>query len=107
MSHPRDHLRSQTVALVREVQALPYAWPAPPDAGSARRMRAGSCASKHALLAEDLAAIGVESQPLFVVGKLVPEMLAGDAEMAPAAHLPEAHECLTVITPWQDLCELM
>ncbi len=93
-------LKAQTIALVREVQALPYVWPCPPDADSARRMRAGSCASKHALLAGGLAAIGIASAPLFVVGKLVPEMLAGDPDLAPGAHLPEVHECLTVITPW-------
>ena len=34
------------------------------------------------------------------MGKLVPELLAGDPELAPGAHLPEVHECLTVITPW-------
>jgi len=82
------------------VQALPYIWPSPPDAASARETNAGSCASKHALLAEELASLGIESRPLFVVGKLVPELLAGDPELAPGAHLPEVHECLTVITPW-------
>lgn len=96
----QSDLKAQAIALVREVQSLPYAWPAPPDADSARRMGAGSCASKHALLTEELAAIGVESRPLFVVGKLVPEMLADDPELAAGAHLPEVHECLTVITPW-------
>ena len=94
------NLKAKTGALVREIQSLPYTWPAPPDAGSARRTRAGSCASKHALLAEELAAIGVESRPLFVVGKLVPDILADDPELTPGAHLPEVHECLTLITPW-------
>ena len=94
------HLKDQTIALVRDIQALPYVWPAAPDAASARRLRAGSCASKHALLAEQLAGIGVESRPLFVIGKLVPDMLADDKEMAPGAGLPEIHECLTVMTPW-------
>src|SRR3990172_4902050 len=78
----RPDLKSEIIALVREVQALPYLWPSPPGADSARRMRAGSCASKHALLAEELATIGVESQPLFVVGKLVPGILADEPELA-------------------------
>jgi hypothetical protein len=94
------NLKSEVIALAREVESLPYVWPAPPDAESARRERAGSCASKHALLAEELAAIGVGSLPLFVVGKLVPEMLADDPELAPGAGLLEVHECLTVMTPW-------
>lgn len=63
-------------------------------------MQAGSCASKHALLAEELAAIGLQSLPLLVVGSLVPKMLKTDPELAPGAHLSEVHECLTVLTPW-------
>jgi hypothetical protein len=90
----------RTIALVHEIQSLPYAWPTPPDAASARRMQAGSCASKHALLAEELAAIGLQSLPMFVVGPLVPQMLKSDPELAPGAHLSEVHECLTVLTPW-------
>jgi hypothetical protein len=90
----------KTVAIVRRVQALPYAWPAPPDAASARTAGASSCASKHALLAEELAAIGLQSLPLLVVGPLVPQMLETDPELAPGAHLAEVHECLTVLTPW-------
>jgi hypothetical protein len=89
-----------TIALVHDIQSLPYTWPAPPDAASARRMQAGSCASKHALLAEELAAIGMQSLPLLVVGSLVPQMLKSDPELAPGAHLAEVHECLTVLTPW-------
>ena len=96
----QPNLKARNIALVREVQALPYVWPAPPDADAARRLRAGSCASKHALLAEELAAIGIASAPLFVAGRLVPHILADDPELAPGAHLPEVHECLTVITPW-------
>lgn len=82
------------------MQALPYAWPSPPDAESARRDGRGSCASKHALLSEELALLGVESLPMLVVGPLVPDALAGDPEIAPGAHLAEVHECLTVVTPW-------
>ena len=89
-----------TIAIVRRVQALPYAWPSPPEAASARAAGAGSCASKHALLAEELAAIGLQSMPLLVVGSLVPQMLKTDPELAPGAHLAEVHECLTVLTPW-------
>jgi len=86
--------------IVRRVQAMPYVWPAPPDAESARSRRAGSCASKHALLAEELLAAGIESLPLLVVGPLVPRVLADDPEIAPGRLLPEVHECLTVMTPW-------
>ncbi len=94
-----DQLES-TIRLVREVQALPYVWPSPPDAESARKRGVGSCASKHALLALELEAIGISSRPLFVVGPLVPKLLATDPEIAPGAHLSEVHECLTVLTPW-------
>jgi len=94
------HLKDQTIALVRDIEALPFVWPTAPDADSARQLKAGSCASKHALLAEELAAIGVESRPLFVIGKLVPDMLADEPELAKAAGLLEVHECLTVMTHW-------
>lgn len=96
----QSHLKSHAINLVREVQALPYVWPAGPHADFARKMWAGSCSSKHALLAEELTSLGIASAPLFVVGKLVPEMLAEEPELAPGAQLPEVHECLTVMTPW-------
>jgi hypothetical protein len=88
------------IAAVREVQAMPYTWPAPPDAASCERASAGSCASKHALLAQRLETIGIESLPLFVVGPLVPLSLRSDPEPAEGALLQEVHECLTVQTPW-------
>ena len=88
------------IAIVRRIQAMPYAWPSPPDAASARAAGEGSCASKHALLAEELAAIGLQSLPLLVVGSLVPKMLKTDPELAPGAHLSEVHEYVTVLTPW-------
>ena len=88
------------VAIVRRVQAMPYAWPSAPDAASARAAGEGSCASKHALVAEELATIGLQSLPLLLVGSLVPQMLNVDPELAPGAHLSEVHECLTVLTPW-------
>ncbi len=90
----------RTIAIVRRVQAMPYTWPSPPDAASARATGAGSCASKHALLAEELAPIGLQSLPLLVVGSLVPQMLKTDPELAPGAHLAEVHEFLTLLTPW-------
>ena len=89
-----------TIAIVRRIQAMPYTWPSPPDAASARTAAAGSCASKHALLAEEFTAIGLQSLPLLVVGSLLPLMLKTDPELAPGAHLAEVHECLTVLTPW-------
>ncbi len=79
---------------------MPYTWPSLPDAASARATGTGSCASKHALLAEELTAIGLQSLPLLVVGSLVPQMLKSDPQLAPGAHLSEVHECLTVLTPW-------
>ena len=88
------------VLIVRRVQAMPYVWPSPPDADSARTSGVGSCASKHALLAEELLAAGIESLPLLVVGPLVPRVLADDPAIAPGQLLPEVHECLTVLTPW-------
>jgi hypothetical protein len=88
------------IPILRRVQAMPYAWPAPPDAESARLAGSGSCASKHALLAEELLAAGIESLPLLVVGPLVPRALADDPGVAPGRLLPEVHECLTVLTPW-------
>lgn len=100
MSHPHGHLRSHAIALVSWVQEMPYVWPSPPDARSCRDSGAGTCASKHALLAEELDAIGLPSLPLFVVGPLVPRTLADDPDFAPGANLPEVHECLTVVTPW-------
>lgn len=92
--------RRRAIELVRTVQAMPYVWPAPPDAASCRRDGAGSCASKHALLAEELSAIGIESAPMFAVGPLVPPALAADPEIAPGAALPEVHELLLVHTLW-------
>jgi hypothetical protein len=82
------------------VQALPFVWPGTPDAESARRAGAGTCASKHALLAEMLDALGIPSLPLLVVGPLVPTRLAVDPDLAPGRTLLEVHECLTVVTPW-------
>jgi hypothetical protein len=93
-------LKADLLGLVREVQSLPYVWPCPPDAASARADRAGSCASKHALLAEELAAIGIESVPLLVIGPLVPAVLSAEPGYALGRHLVEVHECLTVLTPW-------
>ena len=93
-------LRDAVVARVRAVQRMPYAWPAPPDADSARELGEGSCASKHALLAEELFVIGVPSAPLLVVGPLVPLLLRGEPDCAAGLALVEVHECLTVITPW-------
>jgi hypothetical protein len=90
----------RTIAIVRRVQAMPYAWPSQPDAASARAAGEGSCASKHALLSEELALIGLQSLPLLVGGSLVPRVLQADPELAPGAHLSEVHECLTALTPW-------
>jgi hypothetical protein len=95
-----DDLRARMVAAVGDVQALPYAWPADPSAAAARASGSGSCASKHALLAEELDGLGLDSLPLLVVGPLLPPTLADDPAFADAAGLLEVHECLTVVTPW-------
>ncbi|ROR90840.1 hypothetical protein [Nocardioides aurantiacus] len=90
--------RSRLVDLAHDVQRLPYRWPAPPDAASTERAGAGTCAGKHALLAQRLASVGLVSGPLVVVGPLAPPIwpdLVGEAD-----GLLEVHECLTVVTPW-------
>ena len=78
---------------------MPYAWPADPTADSVRSTGQGSCASKHALVAERLGALGIKSRPLFVVGPLVPSLLAEDPEIGAGVGLVEVHECLTVTMP--------
>ena len=93
-------LKADLLRLVRQVQSLPYVWPCPPDAASARATRTGTCASKHALVAEELASLGIQSAPLLVTGPLVPASLADEPQFAPARRLIEVHECLTVFTPW-------
>jgi hypothetical protein len=80
------------------VQQYRYVWPAAPDAESTRRNRAGTCAGKHAVLAEDLATCGLIANPMLVVGPLVPELWPDLQELA--GHLLEVHECLSVETPW-------
>ena len=96
---PGGALHADVLRVVDEVMRLPYVWPAPPDAAAAAAAGAGSCASKHALLATRLAALGVTSRPLFVVGPLVPHVLAADPAIAPGVGLVEVHELLTVSMP--------
>lgn len=94
----RSTLRTALVECVQRVQSMPYTWPAPPEAAWTRRTGTGSCAGKHALLAEDLAAAGVPCRPLLMVGPLVPAVwpdLAADGE-----DLLEVHEGLSVETDW-------
>ncbi len=86
------------VAVTHSVQILPYEWPGEPDAQSTRRRGAGTCAGKHALLADELAHLGIASHVTFMVGPLVPTLWPDLA--ATAGHLLEVHECLTVETPW-------
>jgi hypothetical protein len=95
-----ERLRASCMALVTHVQRLAYRWPAPPDAASAREAGAGTCASKHALLADELARLGLVSLPLLIVGRLVPSALAHDPELRDGASLVEVHECLTLLAPW-------
>lgn len=98
--------RAELVRVVREVQELPYVWPHEPSAAAARSDGVGSCASKHALLREELAAAGFVAVPLFVFGPLVPKMLSNRAGFTEQAHLTEVHECLTVLTPWAGPCRV-
>ena len=86
------------VEQVHRVQRMPYRWPAAPDAATTREAGTGTCAGKHAVLAEDLHAVGVRSHPLLVVGPLVPEVWPDLRDKA--GDLLEVHECLTVETDW-------
>lgn len=83
---------------VRAVQELPYAWPAPPDAARTRAAGSGTCAGKHAVLREELAARGFTSKRLMVVGPLAPPLWPDLVERA--GGLMEVHECVTVQTSW-------
>lgn len=91
-------VRSALVECVHRVQSLPYTWPAPPEAAWTRAAGRGTCAGKHALLAEDLRERGLCSQPLLMVGPLVPEVWPD--LVAEGGDLQEVHECLTVETAW-------
>lgn len=94
-----DRMRvADLVGQALEVQALPYRWPAPPDAASTLATGAGTCAGKHALLAERLTQQGLTCAPLLVVGPLAPALWPDLAKQADG--LQEVHECLTVLTPW-------
>ena len=93
-------LRQHVIARVHDVQAIPYVWPGPPEAASVRERGTGTCASKHALLAEELLALGVVSLPLLVVGPLMPDVLRNEEDCIPGRMLREIHECLTVLSPW-------
>lgn len=85
-------------AMVAKVQRMPYAWPGPPTAASAKETGRGTCASKHALLRDDIRAVGLGCERLIVVGPLVPDVWPDLGEGG--LHLMEVHECLTVVTPW-------
>ena len=93
-------LKQALLARVARIQRKPFAWPGEPDAESARGARTGTCASKHALLAEGLEDLGLTSAPLIVAGRLVPAFLEHDPEFEEAIELHEVHECLVVNTPW-------
>jgi hypothetical protein len=94
---PAESIR-QFVAVAREVQGLPYVWPGSPEASAAREQGFGTCASKHALLAEELEKLRLRSLPLLVIGPLAPKIWPDLCHEA--AGLVEVHECLTVLTPW-------
>lgn len=84
--------------IVARVQRMPSAWPGPPTAVSARETGRGTCAAKHALLREDIEAVGLGCERLMVVGPLVPGVWPDLQEAG--SGLMEVHECLTVATPW-------
>ena len=91
--------RHAITALVRRIIEIPYAWPGEPDAGTVRRTGRGTCASKHALLRDELDQLGLTSRSMFAVGRLVPDVLRGDPALMAAAHLCEVHEFVTVSLP--------
>ena len=91
-------VRVALVECVHRVQSLPYTWPAPPEAAWTRAAGRGTCAGKHALLAEDLQERGLRSRPLLMVGPLVPQVWPD--LVAEGGDLQEVHECLTVETAW-------
>lgn len=95
-----ETLRERLCAAVEAARVIPYRWPGPPDAAAVDRDGAGTCASKHAWLAERLGPLGLPALPLLVAGPLVPEVLAGDPALRTGRTLLEVHECLTVLTPW-------
>ncbi|HEX5614748.1 MAG TPA: hypothetical protein VFZ83_06295 [Acidimicrobiia bacterium] len=99
-------LNDAVVAMVRSVQELPYRWPSAPTAESARSEGSGSCASKHALLAQQLIAMGVPSRPLLCIGPLVPSALADRFDLGQGADLLEVHELLTVDVPRVGPCRV-
>jgi hypothetical protein len=80
------------------VPRWPYVWPAAPDSISTRRNETGTCAGKHAVLAEDLDTLGLVSTTMLLIGPLVPALWADLQQLG--GHLLEVHECLTVETPW-------
>lgn len=92
-SGKRDLIRS-----VSEAQSIPYMWPGEPTAASVRETGKGTCASKHALLREDLDSQGLENSPVMIVGFLVPSLWPD--LRAESGDLLEVHECLTVETDW-------
>lgn len=91
-------LQAALIRATRDVQQLPYAWPGPPDASSARAAGRGTCAAKHALLREHLASLGLRSARLMIVGPLAPSLWPDLRHRARG--LLEVHECLTVETDW-------
>lgn len=93
-------------AIVNEVAAIPFRWPGEPTSDGARLGDAGTCASKHALLAERLTDLGISSRPLFVLGPLVPTLLEDHPRLADARDLLEVHELLTVDVPGVGPCQV-
>lgn len=83
---------------VRRIQLLPYTWPGEPTAESVRLLGRGTCAGKHALLREELEALGFRTHLLMVIGPLAPDVWPDVCEAA--GGLVEVHECLTVETGW-------
>lgn len=93
-------LRNALLERVKRIQRKPFAWPGDAGPEAARRGNTGTCASKHALLAEGLDDLGLACSPLIVAGRLVPSFLEHDPEFEDGIDLFEVHECLVVQTPW-------
>lgn len=95
---PDADLRAGLIAIVRDVQSIPYSWPGPPTAEAVERDGSGTCAGKHALARIRIRSLGLTANRLMVTGPLAPRVWP-DLHDA-AGDLLEVHECLSVETPW-------
>src|SRR5438552_9143560 len=94
--------RPPLVALFAFVQAMPYRFPGPRDAGHTLEHGWGTCAGKNYLLAELLQTAGVPCAHTLVTGDLTtnpPRVPPVVRELLDAGPLPDVHSALTAICP--------